>query len=200
MQPKRKLQRKHGYDYSQPGYYAVTICTQNRSCLFGLIDDGDILLNDAGRMIDKTWNNIPEHYLGFELDVMQIMPNHLHGIIVVREVGTDPCVCPNPGAENGQTRGSVPTGCLSLSDIIRQFKTLTTRRYIEGVNNHGWHLFSGKLWQRSYHDRVIRNETELTKIRSYICHNPRDWGTDEDNTELKQETEQANSEARFQRP
>jgi len=119
-------------------------------------------------MIDRTWHEIPEHYPGIELDVMQIMPNHLHGIIVVRKVGTDPRVCPNPGAENGQTRGSVPTGCLSLSDVIKQFKTLTTRRYIDGVNNHVWHSFSGKLWQRSYHDRIIRNEAELNKIRTYI--------------------------------
>jgi len=101
MQPKRKSQRKHGYDYSQPGYYAVTICTQNRSCLFGVIDDGDMLLNDAGRMIHETWYQIPDHYPGIELDVMQIMPNHLHGMIVVCEVGTDPCVCPNLRMGNG---------------------------------------------------------------------------------------------------
>ena len=94
MQPKRKSQRKRGYDYSQPGYYAVTVSTQNRSCLFGMIGNGDMRLNDAGRMIDKTCHEIPDHYPDIELDLMQIMPNHLHGIIVVREVGTDPCVCP----------------------------------------------------------------------------------------------------------
>jgi len=102
MQSKRKSQRKKGYDYSQPGYYAGTICTQNRSCLFGVIDNGDMLLNDAGRMIDETWHEIPGYYPGIELDVIQIMPNHLHGIIVVREVGTDPCVCPNLRMGNGR--------------------------------------------------------------------------------------------------
>jgi len=70
MQPKRKSQRKQDYGYSQPGYYAVAICTQNKSCLFGMIVVGDMLLNDAGRMIDKTWNEIPEHYPGIKLDVM----------------------------------------------------------------------------------------------------------------------------------
>ena len=90
MQPKRKSQRKQDYDYSQPGYHAVTVCTQNRSCLFGVIGKGDMLLNEAGRMIDKIWHEMPEHHPGIALDVMQIMPNHLHGIIVVREVGTDP--------------------------------------------------------------------------------------------------------------
>ena len=90
MHPKRKSQRKHGYDYSQPGYYAATVCARNRPCLFGAIDNGEMLLNDAGRMIDKTWHAMPDHYPGIELDVMQIMPNHLHGIMVVREVGAAP--------------------------------------------------------------------------------------------------------------
>ena len=156
---------------------------QNRSCLFGVIVDGDMLLNDAGRMIDKTWHEMPEHHPGIELDVMQVMPNHLHGIIVVREVGTDPCVCPFSMPGTGRAQGPSPT---TLLDVIKQFKTLTTRRYIEGVSNYGWHSFSGKLWQRSYHDRIIRNETELNNIRTYICNNPRDWDSDENNVELRQ--------------
>ena len=208
MQPKRKSQRKHDYDYSQPGYYAVTVCTQNRSCLFGVIDNAGMLFNEAGRMIAKTWNEIPVYYPGIALDVMQIMPNHLHGIIVVCEVGTDPRVCPNPGTENssfpgvnlaaiaayktiqedGQTRGSVPTGCLSLPKVTKQFKTMTTKRYIDGVRNHGWYSFSGKLWQRSYHDRIIRNETELNKYRTYICNNPNNWDTDENNIKIQDRT------------
>jgi len=142
MQPKRKSQRKQSYDYSQPGYYAVTICTQNRSCLFGTIDNGDMLLNDASRMIDNTWYEIPGHFPNVELDVMQIMPNHLHGIIVVRDVGADLCVRPNPGIEDGQTQRSVPT---TLSNVIKQFKMLTTKQYIDGVHTYGWRSFSGKL-------------------------------------------------------
>ena len=192
MQSKRKSQRKYGYDYSQPGYYAVTVCTQNRSCLFGVIENDGMLLNDAGRMIDKTWDEIPVHYPGIELDVMQIMPNHLHGIIVVREVGTAPRGRPNPGTVNGQAQGPVPTGCISLLDVMERFKSLTTKRYIDGVRAHGWHFFSGKLWQRSYHDRIIRNETELNKIRTYICNNPVDWESDENYLAMKYKTEQMN--------
>ena len=154
------MHRKHGYDYSQPGYYAVSVCTQNRSCLFGVIGNGDMLLNDAGRMIDKIWHEMPEHYPDIALDVMQIMPNHLHGIIVVCEVGTAPRGRPLPGIENGQARGPVPTGCLSLSDVMERFKSLSTTRYIAGVKTAGWLSFSGKLWQRSYHDRIIRSESE----------------------------------------
>ena len=206
MQPKRKSQRKKDYDYSQPGYYAVTICTQGRSCLFGIIDNDDMQLNDAGRMVNDTWYEIPDHYPGIELDVMQIMPNHLHGIIVVC-VGAGPCARPTaprgrpyPGKEKGQARGPVPTGFLSLPDVIERFKSLTTTRYIEGVKNAGWLSFPGKLWQRSYHDRIMRNATELTKFRTYICNNPSEWDTDENNIEMKRKTEPANSEARFQRP
>jgi len=110
MQSKRKSQRKHGYDYSQPGCYAATVCTQNRSCLFSVIDNGDMLLNNAGRMIDETWNDIPDHYPGTELDVMQIMPNRLYGIIVVCEVGAAPRGRPFPGMEDGLAQGPVPTG------------------------------------------------------------------------------------------
>jgi REP element-mobilizing transposase RayT len=200
MQRNRKSQRKKDYDYSQPGYYAVTLCTQNRSCLFGIIDKDDMLLNNAGRMINETWHDIPIHYPGVELDEMQIMPNHLHGIIVVCEVGTAPRGRPNPGIENGQAQGPVPTGYLSLPDVIERFKSLTTTRYIGGVKNERWYPFPGKLWQRSYHDRIIRNEIELNLFKTYICNNPAEWDTDENNIEIKRKTEQANSEARFQRP
>jgi len=166
MQPKRKSQRKKDYDYSQPGYYAVTICTQGRSCLFGIIDNDDMQLNDAGRMVNDTWHEIPDHYPGIELDVMQIMPNHLHEMIVVSAVGTAPRGRPYPGKEKGQARGPVSTGFLSLPDVIERFKSLTTTRYIEGVKNAGWLSFPGKLWQRSYHDRIIRNATGgLRRVR-----------------------------------
>ena len=160
----------------------------------------------SNEVIDKTWHEIPDHYPDIELDLMQIMPNHLHGIIVVC-VGADPCArptapCgrPNSGTENGQARGPVPTEGLSLSDVIERFKSLPTNRHIDGVSAHDWHSFSGKLWQRSYHDRIIRNEMELNKFRTYICNNPAGWDTDKNNLEIRQETEQPNSEACFQPP
>ena len=184
-QPQRKSRRKPDYDYSQPGYYAATLCTQNRACLFGVIIDGDMQLNEAGRMVDETWHEIPEHYPGIALDAMQIMPNHLHGIIVVCEVGTAPRGRPFSMPGNGRAQGPSPT---TLSDVMERFKSLTTKRYIDGVRAQGWHSFSGKLWQRSYHDRIIRNETELIKIKSYICSNPREWDADENNIELKQKS------------
>jgi len=189
MHLNRKSQRKKNYDYSQPGYYAVTLCTQNRLCQFGDIKEGDMLLNDAGRMVTNTWHQIPQHYAGIELDIFQIMPNHIHGIIVINPVGVGPCAHPHPRIENGQAQGPVPTGSLSVSNVIERFKSLTTARYIEGVKNTGWPTFPGKLWQRSYHDRIIRDEAELNKIRNYICNNPDQWDSDENNIQSKPKTE-----------
>ena len=91
MHLNRQSQRKKDYDYSQPGYYAVTICTHGRSYLFGTIGDGHMLPNDAGQMVNNTWYEMPQHYPGIELDQMEIMPNHLHGIIVICKVGAAPC-------------------------------------------------------------------------------------------------------------
>ena len=101
MNLNRKSQRKKDYDYSQPGYYAVTVCTHGRSYLFGTIDDDHMLPNDAGQMVNDTWCEMPQHYPGIEIDQMQIMPNHLHGIIVVCEVGAAPRGRPTYRMDNG---------------------------------------------------------------------------------------------------
>jgi len=91
-----------------------------------------MLANGAGQMACDTWNEIPTYYPGIELAVMQIMPNHLHGIVIIRAVGAAPCGRPNPAVGqcpamgNGQARGPVPTGALSLSDIVERFKLLST--------------------------------------------------------------------------
>jgi len=101
MRLNRQSQRKKDHDYSQPGYYSVTVCTHGRSYLLGKIDDGHMLPNDAGRMINDTWCEIPQHYSGIEIDQMQIMPNHLHGIIVICEVGAAPRGRPTFRMDNG---------------------------------------------------------------------------------------------------
>ncbi len=82
-----------GYDYSRTGAYFVTICTQHRECLFGRIVNGETVLNDAGRMVQTGWNEIPTHYPGIGIDALQIMPNHIHGIVAI-VVGAGPCACP----------------------------------------------------------------------------------------------------------
>lgn len=100
----RRSIRLKGYDYAQAGAYFVTICTQNRDCLFGDIVDGEMVLNDAGRMAQREWEQLPNRFPLVDLDVYVVMPNHLHGIVIIvnpdgvsptpNPVGGNPCGCP----------------------------------------------------------------------------------------------------------
>ena len=146
------------FDYSSAGFYFVTICVQGRECLLGEIADGEVVLNEAGRMVEDTWLELSVQYPGIALDEHVVMPNHFHGIIVLQS----PAV-------------------LSLPDVVHRFKSLTTTRYRYGVNNDNWPPFPGKLWQRNYYERIIRNENELHQIRQYIHDNPAQWESDNEN-------------------
>ncbi len=189
----RKSIRLRGYDYSQAGLYFVTICTQGRQCLFGYVDNGVMNLNDAGKMLSATWGEIPAHYEGVEIDEFVVMPNHIHGIVTL--VGATPRGCPDvnfsPGdegqarGEQGQARGPAPTQFrrdvhtrLSLPDVVHRFKTMTTKRYANGVKQNGWQPFSAKLWQRNYYEHIIRDEAAHLKIAEYIQTNPQRWQED----------------------
>ena len=185
----RRSIRLRGYDYTQAGAYFVTICAQNRDCLFGDIVDDDMQLNDAGRMIQTVWAELPVHYPGVGIDTFVVMPNHIHGIIVLT-VGATPRGCPvlhdDPG-HRGQARGPAPTdvavstGRLALPDVAQRFKSLTTARYGQGVRQDGWLPYLDRLWQRNYYEHIIRNEDELRRSREYIVQNPAKWALDEEN-------------------
>ncbi|MEA1958148.1 MAG: transposase [Chloroflexota bacterium] len=140
---KRRSIRLKEYDYSQAGAYFVTICTQNRECLLGEMVNGEMRLNNAGRMIQSVWDDIPKHYAGIETDAFIIMPNHIHVIIVL--VGATPCG--RPDSNKGQARGPAPTEdtTLSLSGVVHRFKTMTTKRYTDGVKQNGWSAFKRRL-------------------------------------------------------
>ena len=86
----RRSIRLQGFDYSQAGAYFVSICTQNRECLFGEIVEGKMVLNDAGRIVQTVWDDLPNHYLDVELDECVVMPNHVHGIVVIVGAGFKP--------------------------------------------------------------------------------------------------------------
>ncbi len=169
---RRKSMRLPGYDYTTAGAYFITVCTYNREYLFGKYENSAIILNDAGKMISDVWYEIPNYYPGNNIDAFVVMPNHIHGIIFV---GTGPCACPI----EGRPQGVAPTG-LPLPAIINRFKTMTTKRYADGVKQHEWVPFKGKLWQRSYFDRIIRNDREMDSVREYILNNPLNWETDEE--------------------
>jgi putative transposase len=181
--------RLKGFDYASSGAYFITICTEDRCCLFGIIasneraDTGvcpynEMVLNDAGKMVADLWRQIPERYAGINLDEYVVMPNHIHGIIIInRERAVDTLSLQI--SESGQTQGSAPA-LLSLPDIVKRFKSLTTKRYIDGVKDRGWKPFNGKLWQRNYYEHVIRDDDDLNHIREYIQFNAANWEKDEE--------------------
>jgi putative transposase len=175
----RRSIRLPGFDYAQTGAYFVTVCTQRRKCLFGEVIDGKVALNASGRMVESIWNEISQFYSGADVDAFTVMPNHLHGIIILG-VGAGPRACP----DDRQPQGVAPT--LSLPDIAHRFKLLTTTKYIEGVAQNSWPPFPGRLWQRNYYEHVIRNETEMNLIREYIQMNPLKWFYDRENPEYPQ--------------
>jgi len=152
--PRRRSLRLPGYDYSQAGAYFVTACTQNRVVLFGEIIDGDVRLNEMGTIVQQTWDDLPTHYHGIDLDAFIVMPNHVHGIIIL--------------ADQSERRHAIP-------EIVRGFKTFSARRVNERAGK------SGVLWQRGYYEHVIRNEKALDRIRAYIANNPARWADDPEN-------------------
>ncbi|MBN2126630.1 MAG: hypothetical protein JW821_20185 [Deltaproteobacteria bacterium] len=183
----RQSIRLKRYDYSWPGGYFVTMCVQDRKCLFGDIRGGEMVLNDAGRMVQKWCGELNNKFPDIQCDEYIIMPNHFHAII--QNVGADLRVCPdlrvcsqNEPNENGagEHRTGEHVGS-PLHVVVQWFKTMTTNEYIRGVKRFHWMPFHGKLWQRNYYEHVIRNENEWNRIRDYITRNPMRWETDREN-------------------
>ena len=130
-------------------------------------------------MIQSSWMGLAQHYPGVQVDEFVVMPNHVHGIIVLT-VGAGPRACPDSDcANNGQPQGVAPT--ISLSDVVHRFKSLTTARYRKEVSKNNWRPFPGRLWQRNYYEHIIRNEDEINRVRKYIGDNPAQWALDDEN-------------------
>jgi putative transposase len=163
----RRSIRLRDYDYAQAGLYFVTICTRGREYLFGNVVDGEIRLNDMGRIVRETWDALPTHYLGLQIDQSVIMPNHIHGILLLTECAV------------GAGFKSAPTGkCRyhNLSEIVRGFKTFSSRRINELREMPGV-----SVWQRNYYEHIIRDDNSLYAIRQYIANNPMRWPFDREN-------------------
>jgi putative transposase len=174
--PNRKPTRHTNYDYNLPGYYFVTICSFGKNCLFGNINNGVMILNDIGEAVNKYWNEIPKHFENVELDYYQVMPNHLHGIIVIDStnniVGNAYTAFPvNNAIRHSGQAFAFPTDRtkMILSKVVQQFKRQVT---IDIKTRFG---FKENIWQKSFYDRIIRNENELYQIRKYIKQNPMRW-------------------------
>lgn len=157
----RKQNRLNKYDYSLSGYYYITICTQNREETFGIIENNRMIINQYGEVVKNTWLEIPKHFQNVKLDEFIIMPNHIHGIIIINNpVGTGHALSYNKNND--------------LSIIIGSFKSAATKQ-INQLNNGSF------IWQRYFYDHIIRTTNSLKNIREYIINNPLTWGIDENN-------------------
>ncbi len=165
---RRQSMRLKNYDYSQAGAYFATVCAKGRECLFGEIADSLMWLSPLGKIVQACWDDLPCHYQHVELDASVIMPNHIHGIIVL----ADPSVV-GAGLKPAPT---VMNKRHTLTEIMRAFKTFSSRRINDLRNTPGT-----PMWQRNYYEHVIRNEDDLAEIRRYIMGNPLKWELDSEN-------------------
>jgi putative transposase len=181
---RRRPMRWRGYDYSKPGMYFVTVCTAKRASLFGGVLDGKMWVNDAGQAIEAVWSELPRHYGVLETDAFIVMPNHVHGIIILHRAedkfaligaGSPRPVLPSgsPGIKKGAVTAPLP---VTLGKAVAFFKYETTKRLNAANRTPGAHL-----WQRNYYEHVIRDGDSLDRIRRYIADNPARWAFDREN-------------------
>jgi putative transposase len=175
----RRSIRLKGYDYSQAGLYFITICVQDRACLFGEIVHGKMILNDAGKMVENEWLKIPQRFPNVHLHEYMVMPNHFHAIMEI--VGATLVVAQNDMGQPHlvQPQGIAPTDKpKTVGDMVGAFQSIVTVEYIRGVKQLGWTPFNGKLWQRNYWEHIIRDEPSYHRISNYIINNPKNWKDD----------------------
>ena len=165
----RQSLRLPGYDYSQAGVYFVTIDTHQRAQLFGEIIGGRMVLNRAGKLVQQMWGWVGQRFPGVEMDVLGVMPDHIHGVIVIH---TD-----RGAADLGQTgepSQSMPRPCGpapgSLGAIVGQFKSRVTKRLWQLPE-----LAGNPVWHRNYYEHIIRDVQAYEQVCQYIESNPSRW-------------------------
>jgi REP element-mobilizing transposase RayT len=183
----RRSLRLCGYNYSQSGAYFITICTNKRRCLFGNIVNNEVNLNELGNIVLNIWNSLPNKYSNIELDEFVIMPNHLHGIILITDVEAIHEL-PLQESMNVGTIHELSLGerrNMLLPKVIGYFKMNSAKIINQKILSSGT-----SLWQRNYYEHIIRNEYELDRIREYIVNNPIKWMQDYDNPDSKPDPEE----------
>lgn len=182
----RRSIRLKGYDYASAGLYFVTICVQNREMMFGEINNGNMILNDAGRMVERWYYETENKFSDIVCLEMVVMPNHFHCIwqntssaAVAVPVGADLCVRPLIDDEHTLNEHTLGEHVGSpLARVVQWFKTMSTNEYIRGVKQLGWPPFDRRLWQRNYYEHIIRNQLAYNNIANYINNNPVRWDED----------------------
>jgi putative transposase len=166
MSWERKVTRLREYDYRQNGAYAVTICTYQRRCAFGRIENGVMRLYPFGLIAQERWLAIPFHRPNVQLDEFVIMPNHVHGILFIEDEAP-----PTLEAELTLRQFAKPQSS-SLSTIIGSYKSGVTKLIAQQRGSHT------RVWQERFYDHVIRHDLDLTRQREYIQSNPAKWADD----------------------
>ena len=182
----RRSIRLKGYDYSQAGLYFVTICVQNRQCVFGKIVDNEMILNENGQIAYNEWMKTPDIRSNVQLDAFVVMPNHVHGILLITNVGRGvshtPDVLHTPDNETGvctpdDNRG-VCTPILGVCDTPLRSPSGTVGAIVRGYKSAVSKQIGYSVWQRNYWEHIIRDEQSYQNIANYIANNPVKWGKD----------------------
>lgn len=175
----RQSIRLKDYDYSKAGAYFITICCEDRMHRFGKISGNEMILNQSGTIAYNEWINLADRFPNFELDVFQIMPNHMHGIIVLSDissaidtVGAPLAVAQEEDALNRATARGAPT----IPDIVGAYKSIVSNTCLQLFKSQNKTM--GKLWQRNYYEHIIRDENAYNRISNYIINNPAKWDED----------------------
>ena len=159
----RKNTRLKNYDYANPGLYFITLCCKDMACLFGNISDGKFYPNAAGKIVYDSWLESEQVRKDISLHEFVIMPNHFHAIVEIKD-------CRGSLSEPSDVERSINT---KLGSVVAGFKSSVTKRVREARNQKNF-----QVWQRNYHDHVIRNEEALEKIQEYVINNPVKWELD----------------------
>jgi len=172
---RKNSNRLQGYNYSQPGAYFATVCACNRQNLFGEVVNDRMELSAAGIFARQCWQEIPQHFPGVALDEFVIMPNHVQGIIIINNdkngsVGVQ-------HVEPGRLSNFQHVAPGSLGAIVRGFKSAVTRWFHANTQ-------IKTVWQRNFYDHVVRDESEMNRIRMYIRQNPINWEHDRQNQQF----------------
>ena len=186
--PYRHSLRLCNYDYTQAGAYFVTLCVHNRECLLGEIAGDVMQLSDLGLIVAQTWDALPSRFPAVELDASVIMPNHVHGIIVLNNPQSCPTSSDSVGAElalpaakstpETQKKPGDASIAPTLGRVIQAFKSLSAIACNRAAGRTGV-----PFWQRNYYEHIIRNDAQLARIRDYTINNPARWAEDHENPE-----------------
>jgi REP-associated tyrosine transposase len=174
----RRSIRLKGYDYSSEGGYYVTIVTWHRDCIFGEVvkpefpSEAYVNLTALGKIADECWRAIPDHFPNVELGAHVIMPNHVHGIIVITDNGRGAALLRPYDNDPYPHKINVKPG--SLGVIVRSYKSAVSYRI------HKEHNATG-IWQRNYYEHILRDEKDLQNKIDYIAANPMLWDEDDNN-------------------